>query len=228
VQNGQDFTTEGLYHIPEIMLIFNNRSAAGRILSEELQKYKGNKNTIVLGLPRGGVVVAYEAAKELELPLDVFLVRKLGVPDQKELAMGAIASGGIRVFNNDVINVLGIPENIIEEISAAELTELERQEKIFRENKEKLDVKGKTIILIDDGLATGATMHAAVNALHLSDPSKIIVAVPVASKESSAEMNKIADEFVSVLIPDFFRGVGEWYADFSQVSDEEVRRLLNT
>jgi putative phosphoribosyl transferase len=209
------------------MLIFTDRSDAGKILSEKLQNYKNGKDAIVLGLPRGGIVVAYEVAKELNLPLDVFLVRKLGVPAQKELAMGAIASGGVSVFNEDVIKVLGIPDDVIAEVSAVELKELERQEKIFRENKEKLEVKGKTVILIDDGLATGATMHAAINALRILNPSKIIAAVPVASVESCREMKKIANEFVAVLTPVFFRGVGEWYADFSQVSDEEVRRLLN-
>jgi putative phosphoribosyl transferase len=210
------------------MLIFNNRSDAGKILSQELQKYKGRKDTIVLGLPRGGVVAAYEAAKELKLPLDIFPVRKLGVPGQKELAMGAVTSEGTKYINEDVVGILGIPGNIIDEVAKNELKEIERQEKLYRENKEKIDIKGKTIILIDDGLATGATMHAAVNALRLSNPSKIIAAVPVVSKESSEEMKKIADEFVAVLTPVFFRGVGEWYADFSQVSDEEVRRLLNT
>lgn len=209
------------------MFVFIDRNDAGKILSAELLKYKDRKDTIVLGLPRGGVVVAYEVAKELNLPLDVFLVRKLGVPEQKELAMGAITSEGIKFINDDVVSVLGIPDSIIDEVAKSELKEIKRQEKLYRKNKEKLDLKGKAVILIDDGLATGSTMHAAVNALRLSDPSKIIVAVPVASRESSAEMKQITDELISALIPDFFRGVGEWYADFSQISDDEVCELLN-
>jgi putative phosphoribosyl transferase len=181
---------------------------------------------LVLALPRGGVPVAFEVARALHAPLDVFLVRKLGLPGHEELAMGAIASGGVRVLNDDVVRSLRIPDDVIEAIAAAELRELERCERIYRGDRPAPDARGRTIILIDDGLATGSTMRAAVAALRQQGPARIVVAVPVGAPETCAEFQDEADEAICGQTPEPFYAVGLWYRDFSQTTDEEVHDLL--
>jgi predicted phosphoribosyltransferase len=181
---------------------------------------------IVLALPRGGVPVAFEVAQALDLPLDVFLVRKLGTPGQEELAMGAIASGGVRVLNPWVVDYLGIPNRVIDRITADEQKELERREHAYRDDRPPIDVSNRTIILVDDGLATGSTMSAAVAALKQRHPARIVVAVPVAPPAACRELTEEVDEVVCALSPPQFDGVGRWYEDFSQTSDDEVRALL--
>jgi predicted phosphoribosyltransferase len=205
---------------------FPDRADAGRQLAEPLAAYADRDDVIVLGLPRGGVPVAYQVAKRLHVPLDVFVVRKLGVPGYEELALGAIASGGVRVLNQDVVRILPNAEQIVEAVTANELVELERRERAYRDDRSQLDVRDRTVILVDDGLATGATMHAAVEALREQKPKKIVVAVPVCAPETCREMQKIADEVVWLFAPEWFHGVGQFYDDFSQTSDEEVRRSL--
>ncbi len=205
---------------------FRDRVDAGQQLAESLAAYSNRDDVIVLGLPRGGVPVAYEVAKQLHVPLDVFGVRKLGVPGYEELALGAIASGGVRVLNQDVVRILPNAEQIVEAVTANELLEMERRERAYRNDRPPLDVRGLTVILVDDGLATGATMHAAVQALREQNPAKIIVAIPVCAPETCREMQKFADETVWLLAPEWFHGVGQFYDDFSQTSDDEVRRLL--
>jgi putative phosphoribosyl transferase len=180
----------------------------------------------VLALPRGGVPVAYEVAKKLNAPLDVFLVRKLGVPGHEELAMGAIASGGVRVLNEDIVKYLRIPDEVIDATAAVELRELERREQAYRDDRPPPDVKDRVVILIDDGLATGSTMRAAAASLRLQKPGRIVVAVPVSSPETCEEFRSEVDEIVCAVTPENFQGVGLWYEDFSQTSDEEVRELL--
>ena len=181
---------------------------------------------MVLALPRGGVPVAYEVAKQLNAPLDVFLVRKLGVPGHEELGMGAIASGGIRVINSDLVNYLGLSDEVIDAITAFEQDELERRERAYRGDRAPPDVKDRVVILIDDGLATGSTMRAAATALRLQQPGRIVVAVPVSSPETCEEFRSEVDEIICADTPEHFQGVGLWYEDFSQTSDEEVRELL--
>ena len=205
---------------------FQDRADAGIYLVEHLQKYANKPDTIVLGLPRGGVVVAYEVARGLGLPLDVFLVRKLGVPGYEELALGAIASGGVQVINQEVLRSIRIPQSQIQEIAAKETEELKRRERVYRHNRGPLVVKDKTVILVDDGLATGATMRAAVAALGKLGPRKIVIAVPVASREACAEFRAAVDEIVCGITPTQFHAVGAWYEDFSQTSDQEVIQLL--
>lgn len=205
---------------------FQDRADAGIYLVEHLQKFANKPDTIVLGLPRGGVVVAYEVARGLGLPLDVFLVRKLGVPGYEELALGAIASGGVQVINQEVLRSIRIPQSQIQEIAAKETEELKRRERVYRLNRGPLVVKGKTVILVDDGLATGATMRAAVAALAKLGPRKIVIAVPVASREACEEFRKAVDEIVCGITPAQFRAVGAWYEDFSQTTDQEVIQLL--
>jgi predicted phosphoribosyltransferase len=183
-------------------------------------------DAIVLGLPRGGVVVAHEIAEQLGLPLDVFLVRKLGVPGYEELAMGAIASGGVRVMNDDVMRQVRIPQSAVEAVARREEAELQRRETAYRGSRPPLDVAGKTAILVDDGLATGATMRAAVKALRGQHPGRIVVAVPTASKEACDEFRADVDEILCGMTPEPFHAVGAWYEDFSQTTDEEVRLLL--
>jgi len=180
----------------------------------------------VLALPRGGVPVAYEVAKALSAPLDIFLVRKLGVPGHEELAMGAISTGGVRVLNDDVVNYLGIPGEVIDAVAADELTELERRERAYRGDRPEPDVQGKTVLLIDDGLATGSTMRAAAAALRQKNPARIIVAVPVSASQTCDEYRMGVDEIICAKTPEPFLGVGQWYENFSQTTDEEVRRLL--
>lgn len=205
---------------------FRDRTDAGRQLAEALGVYADRDDVIVLALPRGGVPVAYEVAKQLHVPLDVFVVRKLGVPGYEELALGAIASGGVRVLNQDVVRILPDADRIVEAVTANELVEMERRERAYRDDRPPLDVRGRTVILVDDGLATGATMHAAVEALREQEPAKVVVAVPVCAPETCREIQKVADETVWLFAPEWFHGVGQFYDDFSQTSDDEVRRLL--
>jgi putative phosphoribosyl transferase len=205
---------------------FFNRTEAGQFLAENLSSYANRDDVIVLGLPRGGVPVAAEVAKRLNAPLDVFVVRKLGLPGHSELAMGAIASGGVRVFNGEVINALRIPDEVIDALSTEEFVELERREKAYRAGLPSLDVEGKTVIVVDDGIATGSTMLAAVSALRQLSAARIVVAAPVIAASACREIQRQADEVVAVMIPERFYAVGQWYEDFSQTSDEEVRDLL--
>ena len=207
---------------------FANRTDAGRMLAEKLGAYANNPDVVVLALPRGGVPVAYEVASALNAPLDVFLVRKLGVPGQEELAMGAIATGNIRVLNEEVVEYFGIPNHWIDQVAAREQRELERREKLYRGSSKPLAVRDRTVIVVDDGLATGSTMRAAVRALKLLGPAKIIVAAPVAARETCNSFNAEVDSTcVCVMSPEPFQGVGLWYQDFSQTTDEEVRYWLN-
>lgn len=205
---------------------FRNRSEAGRFLADKLKAYANRPDVLVLALPRGGVPVAYEVATALKAPLDIFLVRKLGVPGHEELAMGALGSGGVRVLNEDVVNYLHIPDEVIEQVAAVEQQELERREKLYRGDRPVLDVRNRTVILIDDGLATGSTMRAAAVALRQQQPARIVVAVPVAAAETCNEFRKGVDEIVCATTPEPFYAVGLWYEDFSQTSDDEVRELL--
>lgn len=205
---------------------FRNRVQAGQVLAKQLMKYANRPDVLVLALPRGGVPVGFEVAQALNAPLDVFVVRKLGVPGQEELAMGAIAGGGIRVLNGSVIEGLGIPDHVIDEVARRELRELERRERVYRDDRPAPEVPGRTVILVDDGIATGATMKAAVEALRQLEAGRIVVAVPTAAPSTVREIRGDVDDLVAVITPDDFAGVGQWYEDFSQTSDEEVRRLL--
>ena len=206
--------------------IFQDRTDAGRQLAEELLSYAGRDDVIVLALPRGGVPVAFEVAQRLGVPLDVFVVRKLGVPGHEELAMGAIASGGVRVLNEDVLYVLPDAQSIVEMVTAIEREELKRRECDYRGDRPAPEVRGRTVILVDDGLATGATMRAAAAALRQQGAAKIIVAVPVGAPITYHEIKSVADEVVCLQTPGSFMGVGQYYEDFSQTTDEEVRELL--
>ncbi|HEX5491468.1 MAG TPA: phosphoribosyltransferase [Candidatus Udaeobacter sp.] len=205
---------------------FSNRADAGRQLADKLEKYAGLDDVIVLGLPRGGVPVAYEVAKRLGAPFDVFIVRKLGVPGFEELAAGAIASGGVRVLNEDVVRAIPYATAAIEAVTARETDELQRREHIYREGRPAPELRDKIVILVDDGLATGATMRAAVKALRQRGAAKIVVAVPVGPPDTCEEIAKEADETVCLSTPPFFQAVGQYYEDFSQTSDDDVRELL--
>ena len=205
---------------------FANRREAGVELAAPLQKYNAAGNLVVLALPRGGVPVAYEVARAFSAPLDVFLVRKLGVPGHEELAMGAIASGGVRVLNTDVVGWYGIPPEMIDAVARQEEAELQRRERAYREQRPPVAVAGRTVVLIDDGLATGSTMKAAVQAVRTQDPARIVVAVPVGAPDTCRELQSLADEVVCVKMPESFRAVGLWYRDFAQTTDDEVRQLL--
>lgn len=207
-------------------MIFRDRRDAGRQLAARLRRYADRGDVLVLALPRGGVPVAYEVAQELNAPLDVFLVRKLGVPGHEELAMGAIASGGVRVLNEDIVNYLGIPDEVIDAVAIREQRELKRRERAYHGDRPPPDVKDRVVILIDDGLATGSTMRAAAESLRLQKPQRIVVAVPVSSPETCSQFRSEVDEIVCAFTPEHFQGVGLWYEDFSQTSDEEVRELL--
>jgi putative phosphoribosyl transferase len=207
-------------------MLFRNRTEAGRQLAARLAAYAGRDDVLVLALPRGGVPVAYEVAQALHAPLDVFLVRKLGVPGHKELAMGAIASGGVQVLNEDVVRLLRIPEDAIEAVAGEELQELQRRERAYRGDRPPPNVRGRIVILIDDGLATGSTMRAAVAALRQQQPARIVVAVPVGAAETCAEFEAEADETICARTPEPFYAVGLWYGDFSQTTDAEVHDLL--
>lgn len=206
---------------------FRDRSEAGQLLAERLIAYAGRPDILVLALPRGGVPVAYEVARALGAPLDVFVVRKLGIPGHEELAMGAIASGGVRVLNDDVVQALHIPERVIEAVAARELRELERRERAYRGDRPAPDVRDRTVILVDDGLATGSTMRAAVAALRRLGPARIVVAVPTAAPSTCEEFRREADECICQITPEPFHAVGLWYQDFSQTTDDEVRDLLD-
>jgi len=205
---------------------FGDRREAGRALASKLSKYARRRDVIVLALPRGGVPVAYEVARALEAPLDVFLVRKLGIPGHEELAMGAVATGGVRVLNVPLVRSLGIPESVVESITSKELQELERRERLYRSRRPPVDAHGKTVILVDDGLATGATMVAAIQALRNLAPKRIVAAVPVAARDTCEQLGSVADEVVCAVTPEPFHAVGLWYEDFTPTSDDEVRELL--
>ena len=207
-------------------LPFRDRIQAGQLLSRKLKHYVGRQDVIVLALPRGGVPVGREVARVLRVPLDVFLVRKLGTPGQEELAMGAIASGGIRVLNDEVVEALHVPPHVIDAVTARELRELARRERLYREGRPAPDVTGSVVILVDDGLATGSTMRAAVAALRQAKPKRIVIAVPVAAVTTRRELSEEVDELVCLHTPEPFYSVGFWYEDFSQTSDEDIRQLL--
>jgi putative phosphoribosyl transferase len=211
---------------PHMELPVKNRKAAGQALAEALQEYKGRDDVIVLGLPRGGVPVAAEVAEALGAELDMMLVRKLGTPGQRELAMGAIASGGSRVINRDVVRTLNISEEDISRVENAERKELQRREQAYRGKRPWPTLTGRCVILVDDGLATGATMRAAVDAVHQDVPAHVVVAVPVAPADTLEVLRKQVDNVVCLAVPEYFRAIGLWYVDFSQVSDDEVRDIL--
>lgn len=205
---------------------FRNRTDAGRQLAARLSRYANRKDVIVLGLPRGGVPVAFEVARALNAPLDVFLVRKLGVPGHEELAMGAIAMGGVMVLNEDTVNYLAIPRSAIDAAAGRERLELERRDREYRAGRSLPEVAGRVSILVDDGLATGSTMRAAVASLRLLDPARIVVAVPAAAPESCAGIGRLVDDIECVETPAPFYAVGAWYEDFSPTTDAEIRDLL--
>lgn len=206
--------------------IFKDRRDAGRKLAEKLSAYTNRSDVIVLALPRGGVPVAYEVALALNAPLDIFIVRKLGVPGHEELAMGAIATGGIRVINQDIVRTFNIPHGLIEAVVKRELKELERRERLYRGDQPPRQILNHTAILVDDGLATGASMHGAIMGLRAKDPARIVVAVPTAALETCQAFKDMVDEIICTTTPEPFYGVGRWYEDFSQTTDEEVRALL--
>jgi putative phosphoribosyl transferase len=208
------------------MMHFQDRTDAGRQLAGKLLGYADRPDVVVLALPRGGVPVAHEVAQTLHAPLDIFLVRKLGLPEHPELAMGAIASGGVRVLNEDVVRTLRVPAEVIDAVAAQELKELARREREYRGDRPPLEVRGRIVILVDDGLATGSTMRAAVAALRRQQPARIVVAVPVGAADTCAEFRDEADEAVCAVTPQPFFAVGLWYRNFTQTTDEEVRRLL--
>jgi predicted phosphoribosyltransferase len=205
---------------------FRDRTEAGELLSEQLTAYVNKPDVVVLALPRGGVPVGAQVAKKLNVPLDVFVVRKLGLPGHPELAMGAIASGGVRVFNGEVVNALRIPDEVINAVTAEEYQELQRRERSYRGDLPPPEVEGRTAIIVDDGIATGSTMFAAIAALRQLNASRIIVATPTISRSTYDYLRKYADDVVAVIVPDEFYGVGQWYEDFSQTTDEEVHQLL--
>jgi predicted phosphoribosyltransferase len=207
-------------------MLFANRREAGRMLASLLMKYANRDDVLVLALPRGGVPVGFEVARALKAPLDVFIVRKLGVPGHDELAMGAIATGGVRVLNDDVVIPFELEPEVIDAVAAREEKELVRRERLYRGARPAPDVQGRTVILVDDGLATGSTMRAAVAALRKQGPARIVVAVPVAAPETCEEFKTEVDEAVCAATPLMFNGVGRWYEDFSQTTDEEVHELL--
>ena len=205
---------------------FRDRTEAGELLAEQLTEYANKPNVLVLALPRGGVPVAAQVAKKLNAPLDVFTVRKLGLPGHPELAMGAIASGGIRVLNGEVINSLRIPDDVINAVTAEEYQELQRRERSYRDELPPPEVEGKTVIIVDDGIATGSTMFAAIAALRELNAGRIIVATPTIARSTYEYLQKQADEVIAVIVPEEFYGVGQWFEDFSQTSDEEVHQFL--
>jgi putative phosphoribosyl transferase len=205
---------------------FHDRTEAGQLLAGKLAAYANRADVIVLGLPRGGVPVAYEVARALNAPLDVFLVRKLGVPGHEEFAMGAIATGGVRVLNDQTVRALRISDHVIEAVAAKEQQELDRRARLYRGDRPPPGLRGKTVILVDDGLATGATMLAAVKALRQQQAGRIVVAVPIAPPETCEQLRGEVDDIICAVTPEPFYAVGCWYEDFSQATDEEVRDLL--
>lgn len=208
------------------LALYQDRRDGGQTLADELAHYAGRSDVIVLGLPRGGVPVAYEVARRLGVRLDVFLVRKLGVPGQEELAMGAIAPGDVRVLNDDVVRQLHMADEVIDSVADQERIELRRREQAYRGDRSLPDLRGRTVILVDDGLATGATMRAAVAGVRAHEPAEIVVAVPTAAPQTCADLQTIVDEIVCAETPQPFLGVGAWYRDFSQTTGAEVRDLL--
>lgn len=205
---------------------FHDRNHAGKQLAARLTKYANRDDVIILGLPRGGVPVAFEVARKLNAPLDVFVVRKLGVPGHRELAMGAIATGRVQIINQRVVDDLGIPPAVIDKVAAEEKYELERREVAYRGHSNAPDLRDKTVILVDDGIATGSTMRAAIAAIRKEKPSRLIVAVPTAAASSASDMEGEIDEFIALMLPEDFYAVGQWYEDFSEVTDAEVTLLL--
>lgn len=205
---------------------FTNRRDAGRHLATDLTGYAGRDDVLVLGLPRGGLPVAFEVARALDAPLDVFLVRKLGVPGHEEYAMGAIASGGVRVLNYRVARDARVSDEAIARVAAREQVELERRERVYRGDRSLPEIRGRTVILVDDGLATGSTMRAAAIAVRAHKPARVVVAVPVAARETCDEFRDVVDDVVCSLTPEPFTAVGLWYEDFSQTTDAEVHELL--
>lgn len=205
---------------------FSDRAAAGRALAAELRDYARQAGLLVLGLPRGGVPVAYEVARALEAPLDLFLVRKLGLPGDEDVALGAIASGGVRFVNEAVTAKLGIADDVIARVAAEEQEEIERQERVYRKDRPELRLEGRTVVLVDDGMATGATMRAATIAARAQDPARLVVAVPVASQTTCASLRETVDDVVCSFTPEPFDNVGMWYTDFGQVSDAQVQEIM--
>ena len=207
-------------------MYFQNRAEAGQVLARRLQQYKNQPDMLVLGLPRGGVPVAYEVARELNAPLDVFIVRKLGVPGHEELGMGAIATGGVRILHEGIIREFGISQELIDSVSEREQAELDRRNRLYRGDRPAPAIKDRTVVIVDDGLATGSTMKAAIQAVRQQAPRRLIVAVPTAPAETCEQVKESADEVVCAITPDPFLAVGGSYADFSQTTDEEVRDLI--
>jgi putative phosphoribosyl transferase len=205
---------------------FRDRSEAGRVLAQQLIEYAGRDDVIVLALPRGGIPVGYEVAKALGAPLEVFVARKLGVPGHQELAMGAIASGGSAVLDQGLVRRLGVTQAQLDQAVTDETRELERRERAYRGDREAPDLRGKTVILVDDGLATGATMRAAALAVRDQQPARIVVAVPVAAEETCDQFRDVVDDVICAVTPKPFYAVGMWYEDFDQTTDDEVRELL--
>jgi putative phosphoribosyl transferase len=208
-------------------MIFRDRREAGRQLAARLQGYAGDSNAVVLALPRGGVPVAFEVARALQAPLDVFLVRKIGVPGQEELAMGAVATGGVRVLNQGIVQAFDIPAEALDEMTARALSELAQRERLYRDDRPSPNVRGHTVMLVDDGLATGSTMRAAVAALRQQKPARIVVAVPVAAASTCDDVREQVDDLICLSTPEPFHAVGLWYEDFSQTTDAEIRELLD-
>jgi putative phosphoribosyl transferase len=204
---------------------FPDRSKAGQLLAQKLAGYADNPDVVVFALPRGGVPVGFQVARALNVPLDIIVVRKLGVPDHEELAMGAIASGDVRVLNQDTIDWMQIPNFVIDRVTEIEKTELQRRELTYRGTASPFDPAGKIVILVDDGIATGSTMRAAVAVVRSRDPQRVVIAVPTAPVSTAKELRSVADDFISIITPDAFVGVGQWYDDFRQVSDEVTRDL---
>ena len=207
-------------------MVFNDRVEAGQLLAGELKRYRDRDDVIVLGLPRGGVPVAFQVARQLRAPLDVIVVRKLGVPGHEELAMGAIASGGVQVMNDSVVRALGVSRDAIEQTATTQLKELHRREHAYRGHEGTPEIEGMIVILVDDGIATGSTIRAAVQALRQQAPKQIIIAVPTASSDAREMLEPMVDDFIALIVPEEFRAVGQWYENFDQTTDAEVTRLL--
>jgi putative phosphoribosyl transferase len=210
-----------------VMVPFKNRTEAGRLLASKLQAYADRPLTLVLGIPRGGVLVAFEVAQALHLPLDIFVVRKLGVPSQPELAMGALDGGGFYLLNQEVIDAAGISKSEIQEVLRRERKELERRERLYRDGRKAFPVVGQTVILVDDGLATGASVRVAIRILKSQHPERLILAVPVAPPDTCEALKSEVDEVICLATPEPFRAIGCWYQDFTPTTDEDVRRLLS-
>jgi putative phosphoribosyl transferase len=208
-------------------MIFTNRTEAGRVLARLLTRYANRPDVIVLGVPRGGVPVAFEVAAALRAPLDIFVLRKLGVPGHEELAFGAIANRGVRILDSDVINGMGLTQLDIELVTAEEKQELQRRERTYRGARPELDMQGFVVILVDDGIATGSSIRAAIRAIRQMNPARIVIATPVAPASTCNRLRSEVDELVCAETPEYFYGVGQFYEDFSQVSDEDVRELLD-